>query len=118
MVRQFYIGMMSPVTHKRTVSEAFAVTNGVKQSCVLTSTLFSLIFSATLTDVHGDGCPVISIVYKTDALSTNLLNSRRMQASTRLSTTTVHDLLFVDDCAPNTATEADIQRSLNSFDSG
>ncbi|BHF74185.1 hypothetical protein SprV_0401726900 [Sparganum proliferum] len=37
----------------------------------------------------------------------HLLCSWRLRTSKCLSTTTVHDLLFADDCAPSTATEAD-----------
>nr|VZI50285.1 unnamed protein product [Spirometra erinaceieuropaei] len=38
MVRQLHDGMMARVTDKGAVSEAFALTNGVKQACVLTPT--------------------------------------------------------------------------------
>ncbi|VDL90286.1 unnamed protein product [Schistocephalus solidus] len=41
-----------------------------------------------------------------------------MQASTHLSTTTVHELLFADDCLLNTVTEEDMQRSMDLFTAG
>nr|VZI01100.1 unnamed protein product [Spirometra erinaceieuropaei] len=50
MVRQLHDGMMARVTDNGAVSEAFAVTNGVKQGCVLAPTIFSLIFSTMLMD--------------------------------------------------------------------
>ncbi|VDM05492.1 unnamed protein product, partial [Schistocephalus solidus] len=57
-----------------------------------------LMFAAILTDAYRDEQPGIRIAYRTDE---HLLNSRRMQASMHVSTTTVHDLLFADDCALN-----------------
>nr|VZI39374.1 unnamed protein product [Spirometra erinaceieuropaei] len=52
MVRQLHDGMMARVTDNGAVSEAFAVTNGVKQGCALAPTLFSLITTA-----HADQHP-------------------------------------------------------------
>ncbi|VDL95282.1 unnamed protein product [Schistocephalus solidus] len=95
----------SCVTENGTVSEAFTVTNGVKQGCVLALTLFSLMFSATLMDAYHDEHPRIRITYRTDS---HLDNSQRMQTPTCVSTATVHDLLFAEDCALNTVTEEDI----------
>ncbi|VDL89918.1 unnamed protein product [Schistocephalus solidus] len=46
MVRQLDNGRIARVSDHRTVSEACTVTNGVKQGCFLTPTLFSLMFSA------------------------------------------------------------------------
>ncbi|VDL99875.1 unnamed protein product [Schistocephalus solidus] len=115
MVRQLHEVMTACVTDNGTVSEAFAVTNGVKQGCVLGPTLFSLMFTAMLMDAYRDEQPGICIAYRTDG---HLLNSRRMQASTRVSTTTVHDLLFADDCALKTVTEEDMQRSMDLFAAG
>ncbi|BHF70999.1 hypothetical protein SprV_0401405300 [Sparganum proliferum] len=54
MVRQLHDGMMVRVTDNGAVSEAFAVTNGVKQGCVLAPTLFTLMFSAVLMGVYRD----------------------------------------------------------------
>nr|VZI41708.1 unnamed protein product [Spirometra erinaceieuropaei] len=48
MVRQLHDGMMARVTDNGAVSEAFAVTNGVKQGCELAPPLFSLMFFAML----------------------------------------------------------------------
>nr|VZI44597.1 unnamed protein product [Spirometra erinaceieuropaei] len=68
MVRQLHDGMMARVTHNGAVSEAFAVTNGVMQGCVLAPTLFSLMFSAMLMDAYRDERPGIRIAYRTDAI--------------------------------------------------
>nr|VZI45850.1 unnamed protein product [Spirometra erinaceieuropaei] len=112
MVRQLHDGMMAQVTDNGAVSEAFAVTNGVKQGCVLAPTLFSLMFSAMLMDAYRDESPGIRIAYRTDG---HLLNQRRMHFQSRVSTTTVHELLFADDCALNTTSEEEMQRSMNLF---
>nr|VZI21262.1 unnamed protein product [Spirometra erinaceieuropaei] len=112
MVRQLHDGMMARVTDNGAVSEAFAVTNGVKHGCVLAPTLFSLMFSAMLMDAYRDERPGIRIAYRTDG---HLLNHRRMNFRSRVSTTTVHELLFADDCALNTTSEAEMQRSMDLF---
>ncbi|BHF68847.1 hypothetical protein SprV_0301188800 [Sparganum proliferum] len=114
MVSQLHDGMMARVTDNGAVSEAFAVTNGVKQGCVLAPTLFSLMFSAMLMDAYRNERPHprIRIAYRTDG---HLLNQRRMHFQSRVSTTTVHELLFADNCALNTTSEEEMQRSMNLF---
>ncbi|VDM02256.1 unnamed protein product [Schistocephalus solidus] len=64
-----------------------------------------LIFSAMLMVAYRDEQPGLRIAYRSDG---HLLNSRCMQGATRVSTATVHDLLFADDCALNIVTEEDI----------
>ncbi|BHF62470.1 hypothetical protein SprV_0200545200 [Sparganum proliferum] len=98
MVRQLHDGIRSDQR-----SEA---------GCVLAPTLFSLMFSAMLMDAYRDGRPGIRIAYRTDG---QLLNQRRMHFQSRVSTTTVHELLFADDCALNTTSEEELQRSLDLF---
>nr|VZI01508.1 unnamed protein product [Spirometra erinaceieuropaei] len=112
MVRQLHDGMMARVTDNGAVSEAFAVTNGVKQGCMLAPTLFSLLVPAMLMDAYRDERPGIRIAYRTDC---HLLNQRRMHFQSRVSTTTVHELLFADDCALNTTSEEEMQRSMDLF---
>ncbi|BHF71809.1 hypothetical protein SprV_0401486900 [Sparganum proliferum] len=113
MVRQLPDGMMARITDNGTVSEAFAVTNGVKQGCVLAPTLFSLMFSAMLMDAYRDERrPEIRIAYRTDG---HLHNRRRMHFQLSVSTTTAHELLFADDCALKATSEEDMQRSMDLF---
>nr|VZH93664.1 unnamed protein product [Spirometra erinaceieuropaei] len=112
MVRQLHDGMMARVTDNGAVSEAFAVTNGVKHGCVLAPTLFSLMFSAMLFDAYRNERLPIRIAYRTDG---HLLNRRRMHFQSRVSTTTVHELLFADDCALNTSSVEEMQRSMDLF---
>ena len=44
MVRQFHDGMLVRVQNDGEFSDSSPVTNGVKQGCLLASTLFSMIF--------------------------------------------------------------------------
>ena len=53
-------------------SDLFPVTNGVKQGCVLASTLVSMIFSAMLTDAFQDVDKGIPIRYCFDGKLFNL----------------------------------------------
>nr|VZI29711.1 unnamed protein product [Spirometra erinaceieuropaei] len=112
MVRQLHDGMMARVTDNGAVSEAFAVTNGVKQGCVLAPTLFSLMFSVMLMDAYRDERPGIRIAYRTDG---HLLNQRRMYFQSHVSTTTVHELLIADDCSMSSTSEEEMQRSMDLF---
>nr|VZI31935.1 unnamed protein product [Spirometra erinaceieuropaei] len=95
MVRQLHDGMMARVTDNGAVSEALAVTNGVKQGCMLAPTLFRLMFSAMLMDAYRDERPGIRIAYRADG---HLLNQRRMHFHSRVSTTT-----FTNSSSPTTA---------------
>nr|VZI48915.1 unnamed protein product [Spirometra erinaceieuropaei] len=101
IVRELHDGMMARVQDNGTASEAFEVTNGV-----------NLMFSAMLMDAYRDERPGICIAYRTDG---HLLNKRRMHFQSSVSTTTLHKLLFADDCALNTTSEEDMQRDMRLF---
>ena len=55
MVRQFHDGMLARVQNDGKFPDPFPVKNGVKQGCVLASTLFIMLFSAMLTNAFQDG---------------------------------------------------------------
>ncbi|BHF64875.1 hypothetical protein SprV_0200788300 [Sparganum proliferum] len=112
MVRQPHDCMMARVTDNEAVSETFAMANKVKQGCVFPPTLFNIMFSAMLMDADCDERPGISVAYRTDG---QLLNRRQIHFQSRVFTTTIHKLLFADDCALSSTSEGDIQGSMDLF---
>ncbi|VDL93543.1 unnamed protein product [Schistocephalus solidus] len=107
--------MMACVTANGRVAEALAVTNGVKQDCVLAPTLFILMFSVLLMDTYHDQHPGIHVPYR---IVGHLIDRRRMQIPSLVSTTTVHNLLLADYSTLNTATEEGMQRRMDLFATG
>ncbi|BHF79229.1 hypothetical protein SprV_0602234900 [Sparganum proliferum] len=95
------------ITDHRAASEAFAVNNGVKQSCALAPTLFTLIFSAMLFHAYRDERPRIPNTYRAGS---HLPNQWWMNFQSHLFTATVHELLFADGSALNATSEGDTQR--------
>ena len=53
IVRQLHDGMLARVQENGEISKPFPVSNGLKQDCVLAPILFSLVFSAMLTDAFS-----------------------------------------------------------------
>ena len=74
-VRQFHDGMQTCVQNDGEYSEPFPVTNGVKLVCVMAPTLFSMMFSAMLTDAFQDVDAGFPTRYRFDG---KLLNLRRL----------------------------------------
>ena len=106
MVRQFHDGMLARVQNDGEFSDPFPVTNGVKQGCVLASTLFSMVFSVMLTDAFQDGDNGIPIKYRFDG---KLFNLRRLQAKSKV----LDEFLFADDMAKGARTEEKMQKGVD-----
>ena len=102
MVRQFHDGMQARVQNDGKYSEPFPLTHGVKHGCVMAPTLFSMMFSALLTDAFQDvdaGFPIRYLFYG------KLLNLRRLQAISKVQTDVVDKLLYADGLAENAKSE-------------
>ena len=110
MVRQFHDGMLAKVQNDGEFSDPFPVTNGVKQGCILASTLFSMMFSAMLTVVFQDGDNGIPVRYRFDG---KLFNLRRLQAKSKVQTEVLDDFLFADDIAKGAPTEEKMQKDVD-----
>ena len=104
--------MLARVQDNSEISQPFPVSNGVKQGCVLTPALFSIMISAMLTDDFRDTGVGIGINYHTYS---SVFNLRRLQAKTKVTSDTVNDFLYADDSALNAASEADMQHSIDKF---
>ena len=82
-----------------------------KQSCVLASTLFSMTFSAMLTDAFQDSDNGIPIRYRFDG---KLFNLRRLQAESKVQTEVLDEFLFADDMAKGAPTEEKMRKRCGS----
>ena len=110
MVRQFHDGMLARVQNDGGFSDPFPVRNGVKQGCVLASTLFSMMFSAMLTDAFQNGDNGIPIRYRFDG---KLFNLRRLQAKSKVQTEVLDEFLFAVGMAKGAPTEEKMQKDVN-----
>ena len=81
-----------------------------KQGCVLASTLFSMMFSAMLTDAFQDGDNGIPIRYRFDG---KLFNLRRLQAKSKVQTEVLDEFLFVVDMAKGAPIEEKMQKGVD-----
>ena len=72
--------------------QPFEVTNGIKQDCVMTPTLFSMMFSAILIDAFQDSDTVFPIRYRFDG---NIF--RKLQAKTKVQPDVLDEILYEDD---------------------
>ena len=102
--------MLARVQNDGEFSDPFPVTNEVKQGCVLASTLFSMMFSAMLTDAFQDGDNGIPIKYRFDG---KLFNLTWLQAKSKVQTEVLDEFLFANDMAKGAPTEEKMQKGVD-----
>ncbi|XP_068715197.1 uncharacterized protein [Montipora foliosa] len=113
MVQQFHNGMKASVQDDSEYSQPFPVTYGVKQGCVLAPALFSMMFSAMLTDAFRDGD--VGVGFRHHRTDGKHFNARRLLAKTKVHEVPARDFFFADDCALNASTQFDMQGSMDLF---
>ena len=104
--------MQAQVAQGRTTSHGFAVTNGVKQGCVLAPTLFSLYLSAMLEVAFKD---VNEGVYIRTRHNADLFNVSQLRAKTLTKRNLVREMLFADDSAVVAHSSEEIQKLIDRF---
>ena len=105
MIRLFHDGMTGQVLSHGNVTEAFAVSNGVKQGCVLAPVLFNIFFTCMLSHAVRD---LEKGVYIRCRLDGSLFDLRRLAAKTKSLQSLLQEVLFADDCALVAHTESDL----------
>ena len=99
-VRQFHDGMLARVQNDGEISDPVPVTNGFKQGCVLALTLFSMMFSARLTDAFQDGDNGKPAWYRSE-----VFHQECCKLNPRYTQRMLDEFLFADDMAKGAPTE-------------
>ena len=112
MKESLHTGMMVNVRNGRDVSDTFAITNGVKQGCILAPTLFSIFLSAMFEEAFrdmGDG------IYIQSRQNGDLFTVEHFRAKTKTTNILVRELLFTDDNALLAHSAEEIQGIVDAF---
>ena len=112
MIESLHTGMKAKVNDGGGTSEAFNVTNGVKQGCVLAPTLFSIFLSAMLDVAFQGRREGVYIQSRQDA---DLFKMTHFKARTKCTLTLVRELLFADDSALIAHSPERMQQVMNAF---
>ena len=96
LIRLFHDNMTGQVLSNGEHSNTFAISNGVKQGCVLAPVLFSLFFTQVLLHAVKDLNLGVYIKYRLDG---SLFDLRRLSAGRKTLEKLILEALFADDCA-------------------
>ena len=112
LVKALHDGMKAKVVQGKDTSKEFAVTNGVKQGCVLAPTLFSIYLAAMLHVAFKHAHKGIFIQTRHGA---DLFNVSHFKAKSCTTKHLVREMLFADDSALVAHTASDMQMLVDRF---
>lgn len=112
LIQALHDGMSAQVLCQNNTSEAFPVTHGLKQGCVLAPTLFSLYLAAMLCETSSVDNLGVDIRYRFDG---GLFNLSRFRSKRLSKVTKITELQYADDNASPALTPEELQRSVNCF---
>ena len=112
LIKALHNGMQAKVVQGSEVSNQFAVTNGVKQGCVLAPTLFSLYLTAMLDVAFRN---VKEGIYIQTRCGADLFNVSHFKSKTRTTKYLVREMLFADDSALVAHSASEMQLLVDRF---
>ncbi len=98
ILQQFHVGMQARVIVGTSQSSSFPVQVGVKHGCVLAPVIFNLFLAAVTLLSRNSVSPDEGVCLQFH-LDGNLFKLRRLEAITKTTTNTIHELQYADDCA-------------------
>jgi hypothetical protein len=107
VITSFHQNTQCTVCFNGATSEAFPVSSGVKQGCVLAPTLFAIFFSVLLQYAFKDCSEGVYIHTRANG---KLFNIKRLRAKTKVTEVLIRELLFADDAALTSHTEEGLQQ--------
>lgn len=107
LVISFHDGMQGTVQYDGSSSSPFPILSGVKQGCVLAPTLFGIFFSLVLTDAFRSSGDGVHLYTRSDG---KLFNLSRLRARTKVRKIMIREILFADDAALVSHSQAGLQR--------
>lgn len=114
IICSFHENMKASVREGSEKSPLFGVTSGTKQGCVLAPTLFSIFFSMMLLVAFKDASDGVDINSRCD-VGIGRVKTTHFNAPTKVTLSTIRDLLFADDCALAAPSLEGLQRLCDRF---
>ena len=114
LIRSLHYGMKARVSFNGTLSEEIPINNGVKQGDFSAPMLFNIYFAIVFLVAFNKNSNGIYIRYRT---SGSVYNVRRLLSQTKVSSSLVRELLYVDDCDIAAHSEYELQCFMNHFTS-
>ena len=112
MIESFHTNMKGTVQFNGSSSSPFDILSGIKQGCVLASTLFGIFFALLLRHAFGTASEGISLRTRSDG---RLFNLGRLRAKTKVREALIRNMLFADDAAVTTHTQQKMQTLIDHF---
>ena len=95
ILKSLHTGMTGSVVVDGDVTSSFPISTGVKQGCVIASTLFIVYFDAMPQEALQNCDAGVYIRFRTDG---SLFNLPRLRAKSRVKYVLIQELLYADDC--------------------
>ena len=112
LIESFHSNMKGTVQFNGNLSEPFVMCSGVKQGCVLATTLFGIFFALLLRHTFGTAQEGIYLWTRSDG---SLFNLNHLKVRTKVYEALIRDMLFADDAAVVTHTQRELQLLMDHF---